>query len=32
MYSLSWAGIDLELEPPLSAFEYDILVEGSARD
>jgi hypothetical protein len=32
VYSLSWAGIDLELEPPLSHFEYQILVEGGGHE
>lgn len=32
VYSLSWAGIDLELEPPLTQFQYRILVEGPSRD
>jgi hypothetical protein len=32
IYSLSWAGIDLELESPQERFEYRILVEGFGRE
>jgi hypothetical protein len=32
VYALSWAGIDLELEPPLTRFQYDIAVETPDRD
>jgi hypothetical protein len=32
MYALSWAGIDLALEPPLSRFEYRISVEAPRRE
>ena len=32
VYTLSWAGIDLELEPPLTRFQYRIVVERPGRE
>ena len=32
VYALSWAGIDLELEPPLTRFQYRIVVEKPGRE